>query len=252
MTVTTAPAFDPFDPFDSLRREWKALCARHRHTRQITRWVEAEPALAAAGVRRLADVVPPASTDCSAICAAVGRLHQGGDDLAARALLQLLLPGLIRLASRYRHRFEGRVGEAGGEIISLAGLYIARLRGPVTCSPAGYVLRSIERDLVKMFRAATATSADVIPVGHIDQLAIYAPGMSEDAVPVETVWDELGDAVRDGRMSRHTAQILWLDWAGWPPPEATRWVPYSSASAYRMRTAGYTQLRAVVGVGVGR
>jgi hypothetical protein len=30
-----------------------------------------------------------------------------GDDLAARALLQLLVPGLVRLAARWRWQLEG-------------------------------------------------------------------------------------------------------------------------------------------------
>lgn len=250
MTVTTTLASNPFDPFDAMRREWKALCAGRRHTQRVTHWVVAEPTLAEAGVRRLADVVPPAGTDYSVICAAVGRLHQAGDDLAARALLQLLLPGLIDLASRHRHRFGGSVNDAGAEIISLAGIYLARLRGPINCSPAGYVLWSIHRDLVK--QSSADARPDVVPMGWPAHLATVDPVQAATSLSVDKVWHQLGAAVRDGSISRYTAQVIWLDWAGWPPNEATRYVPYSASGAYRLRADGYAQLRDLVDDGVVR
>jgi hypothetical protein len=79
-------------------------------------------------------------------------LRQPADDVAARALLQLLIPGLVGLANRWRHRFDG-IGAAGWEVIARATELINRLRShTIHCSPAGYIIRSIERDLAIQVR----------------------------------------------------------------------------------------------------
>ncbi|MGH9191312.1 MAG: hypothetical protein ACRDZ0_02415, partial [Acidimicrobiales bacterium] len=133
-------------PFDALDAEWAVLCRRHRRSRVSAGWGQREPALSAAA--RLEEVIPPLGIDRSAICRALARLAAGGDDLAARALLQLLVPGLVRLAARWRWQLGG-IAAAGWEVLGHASVYIARLRHvDIGCSPAGYVLRSVERDLV--------------------------------------------------------------------------------------------------------
>jgi hypothetical protein len=95
----------PSGPFDALDADWALLCRRHRHSTVVARWARQEPAVATA--TRLADVIPPPGVDRTATCRALARLTAAGDDLAGRALLQLLLPGLVRLAVRWRPTFGG-------------------------------------------------------------------------------------------------------------------------------------------------
>jgi hypothetical protein len=133
-------------PFDALDAEWATLCWRHRRSTVIAHWGRQHPALAS--VTRLGDVIPPAGVDRRPYCQALAVLAASGDDLAARALLQLLIPGLVRLAARWRWQLDG-MNAAGWEVIARAGLHIARLADTeITSSIAGWLLRSVERDLV--------------------------------------------------------------------------------------------------------
>ena len=111
-------------PFDALDTEWAVLCRRHRRSTVVAHWVRQQPALAS--LAGLGDVIPPAGVDRRPYCQALAALAAGGDDLAARALLQLLVPGLVRLAARWRWQLDG-MSAAGWEVIARAGLYIARL-----------------------------------------------------------------------------------------------------------------------------
>lgn len=245
MTATSTPGVDPFD---ALRDDWKSLCRRRRRWPVTAGWAETDPALA--GIRELAEVIPAENTDGSGVSTAMARLHRGGDALAGRVLLQLLLPGLIELASRCRWRFPGGMPEAATEIVSLAGIYVGRLRDhDITCSPPGYVLRSVHRDLVKGLLAESAHSTHLTEDGDVDAATVGSTGRrhpsAEDVVASSTsIWDHLAEAVRTRRVSRHMAQVLWLDWAGWTPKEIARLVPYSGQSIYRLRESGYAHLQA--------
>src|SRR5215204_3435802 len=102
----------PLRPFDALDAEWALLCRRHRRSTAVARWAQKQPALATA--TRLADVMPPPGVDRRPYCQALAALAADGDDLAARALLQLLVPGLVRLAAQWRWQLEG-MAAAGWE-----------------------------------------------------------------------------------------------------------------------------------------
>jgi hypothetical protein len=92
-------------PFDALDAEWALLCRRHRRSSVVADWARQQPALAS--VARLGDAIPPAGADRRPYCQALAVLAAAGDDLAARALLQLLVPGLVRLAARWRWQLDG-------------------------------------------------------------------------------------------------------------------------------------------------
>lgn len=53
-----------------------------------------------AGCFRLGDVIPPPGVNRTPYCRAHARRSVAGDELATRALLQLLVPGLLRASRR--------------------------------------------------------------------------------------------------------------------------------------------------------
>ncbi len=82
-----------------LDREWSKLDRSPTATAALRRWGMQEPALA--GLPSLSAVLKERRdhpANAPAILAALGRLAPG-DDLAARALLHALVPGLLKLAS---------------------------------------------------------------------------------------------------------------------------------------------------------
>ena len=233
-------------PFDALDTEWAMLCRRHRRSTVVADWARQQPALAS--LARLGDVIPPAGVDRRPYCQALAALVAGGDDLAARALLQLLVPGLVRLAARWRWQLEG-MSAAGWEVIARAGLYIARLADTeITGSVAGWLLRSVERDLIDDCRRARRTSDDLAvadPTGDTALLSRHhrAPSAEDAAFAGPLVWSALSDATRRGALSSASARVVLLHAAGHSLPELARRAGTSRASVYRLRDRGHTQLR---------
>jgi hypothetical protein len=236
---------DP-QPFDALAHDWALICRQHRRSPTITAWAQTEPALT--GTRRLADSIPPAGVDRAPIAAALARLHVAGDDLAGRALLQLLVPGLLRLTALWRTRLPGGVREAGWEVITRATLYIGRLRDhDIRCAPAGYVLRSVHRDLVldaqteQDHTTAAINLTAGIEAHHGDRLVLPS---AEDAYCADTVVRlALEDAARAGIIPPDTLGPVWLTLTGHAVPEAFAGTSYSLPTAYRHRARAFAYLR---------
>jgi DNA-directed RNA polymerase specialized sigma24 family protein len=182
------------------------------------------------------------------LCGALTALAAAGDDLATRALLQLLVPGLVRLAARWRWQLEGMTA-AGWEVIALAGTYIARLgTTDVTGSIAGWLLRSIERDLIDDARRARRTrhelavddpTADTVPLARHHR----APSAEDAAFAGPLVWAAVADATRRGSLSAASARVVLLHAAGHSMPELARRAGTSRARVYRQRDRGHAQLR---------
>lgn len=233
-------------PFDALDAEWAVLCRRHRRSAVVARWGQLQPALATAA--RLCDVIPPPGVDRRPFCQALAALAAAGDDVAARALLQLLVPGLVRLASRWRWQLDGMTA-AGWEVIARAGLYIARLGSTeITGSVAGWLLRSVERDLVDDCRRARRTryhlavddsTGDTAPLAR----QYRAPSAEDAAFAGPLVWGAVADAARRGALSSASARVVLLHAAGHSLPELARRAGTSRASVYRLRDRGHAQLR---------
>jgi DNA-directed RNA polymerase specialized sigma24 family protein len=233
-------------PFDALDTEWAMLCRRHRRSTLVADWARQQPALASLAC--LGDVIPAAGVDRRPYCQALAALAAGGDDLAARALLQLLVPGLVRLAARWHWQLEG-MSAAGWEVIARAGLYIARLADTeVTGSDAGWLLRSVERDLIDNARRARRTSGDLAvddPTGDTAPMTRHhhAPSAEDAALAGALVWSALSDATRRGAVSSASARVVLLHAAGHSLPELARRTGTSRASVYRLRNRGHAQLR---------
>jgi hypothetical protein len=232
-------------PFDALDHDWALRCRQHRRSRTVAAWARTEPTLAS--LRRLADVIPATGVDRTPIAAAITRLHIAGDDLAGRALLQLIVPGLIRLTALWRTRLPGGVREAGWETITRASLYIAWLRQrDIHCAPAGYILRSVHRDLTldaQTEHHGTAGRVDLTPgieAHHGHRLVV---GSAEDAFCGDTVVRlALEDATRAGIIPPDTLEPVWLTLTGQSVPDAFRGTRYSLPTAYRHRAHAFAYL----------
>jgi len=233
-------------PFDALDADWAMLCRHHRRSTVIARWARQEPALA--GATRLADVIPPSDVDRGPRCRALARLTTAGDDLAARALLQLLAPGLVRLAVRWCPTLGG-MSAAGCEVLARAAGYIGHLRhADIRCSPAGYILRSVNRDLVGENRVATAIRDQLAPADPDDDTTPPAgtpvgPSAEDAAIAGPLLWSALTDAAHGGALPREAARLVWLHAAGHSVPSVAKETGTGVARAYRLRDRGYAHLR---------
>ena len=148
-----------------LDADWRHVCASSRARRALAAWPAREPALA--GVDSLDAVLAMRRNPASApaVLAALARMaHE--DDIAARTLLQALLPGLIRLANTVGYGDASLDGE-------LAGLAWERIR-TYPCERAGSVAANVLLDVKKRYLAARAT--DRSPRRPIDDTRATACG----------------------------------------------------------------------------
>jgi|SRR5215207_8610625 len=115
---------------------------------------------------------------------------------------------------------------AGWEVIARAGLYIARLADTeITGSVAGWMLRSVERDLIDDCRRARRTSGDLAvddPTGDTapQTRRHQAPSAEDAALAGPLVWSALSDATRRGALFSVSARVVLLHAAGHSLPAA--------------------------------
>lgn len=114
MTATTSRRIT-WGLVGALSREWAALLVT---TPPVHRWAAAEPALADAVT--LADVGRLAAEQHGndEVLAALLRLAQSGDELAARTLLQVMLGAVVRLAARTVHHADGDLEESRARAVA--------------------------------------------------------------------------------------------------------------------------------------
>lgn len=234
------------NPFNALDADWAVLCRRHRRSVLVARWALAEPALR--GARTLADVIPPDKADRADACKALARLAAQGEDLAARALLQLLLPGLVSTAAQWSSAYGG-TWAAGLEVLASAVGYIARLGHGVSCHPAFYVLRSVKRDLATEARKARTAHLQLVTDEALADLvdthsrSRTAPSAEHDALSGPLMQAVLDEAVRRGEVPDVTAQLLWLEADGHSALAAAESTGVPRWRAYRLRAEGLAAAR---------
>lgn len=173
-----------------LDREWAELVASSRAQRALMRWVNINPALA--GNDDLGEVFacrrdPVRSQPVLKALASLA----SDDEIAARTLLQMMLPGLITLAARAGNDDEAAIDE----IVSLAW---ERIR-TYPCQRTGSVAANIILDVRKRYRSHRCIEVpDSIELGGdpVDGTASV-----EDQVLGRLLIDELARAQRDGLMS---------------------------------------------------
>jgi hypothetical protein len=179
----------------SLDAEWRWLTRTSRARPALRQWSIAHPALR--GLADLDELLERRRDDqaASAILRALAVLAPA-DDLAARTLLQALLPGLVRLA--------GMVGyddpAAIEEMVSLAWerirTYPARRRGSVAAN--------VLFDVRKRYRAHRLIDAPRSPeTGEVEAAATSRS--PEDEALARVLFDQLMAAQRDERVLRDGA-----------------------------------------------
>jgi hypothetical protein len=228
---------EKLDPFVALDAEWASLCRHHRRTDVVKRWAKTEPAFK--GVSQLADVIAASRVNGPELCEALARLHRAGDELAARVLLQVLVPGLVVLAANWRARLGSPA--AACEVTTRAATFIAQLnKRQIQCRAAGYILRSIQRDLLTQAGRDGRRDAELGAV-WADKRGEEIYGLSpspEDVVcngPLG-VRSALDSAVRNGLVPAVVARALMLVLCGdYSVDEACRATGASLSTVYRHR-----------------
>jgi len=143
---------ETFDLIQALREEWDAVGGSSPYRAALSRWQSVEPALA--GFDRPADIVAwcrthPAPGDANPPVGAL--LRVAADPIAARTLLQVILPGLTvrigRAAAKEARcrRTRGALEEITQEVISAAWEQIAMLSGSSPAWPACAVIEGAWR-----------------------------------------------------------------------------------------------------------
>ncbi len=175
----------------ALDREWADLDGSAASAEALQRWGQAEPALA--GLSTLAAVLAKRTDPDAApeVLAALAR-RAADDALAARVLLQALVPGLVRMATTSC----GGDPAALDELVSLAW---ERIRTYPSSRP-GSVAANVLWDVRKRYRehCAVQTPASLIPELRGRR---QAPSAEEVVLSGHGVRDELAAAQRSGVIS---------------------------------------------------
>jgi hypothetical protein len=193
--------------FDLLDREW----ARLAHDRGAARRLAGVRAVAGAvrdlaGLERYVRTAGPAEAD-AVLLALVTRTIDDGDELAARVLLQLLLPGTRNLARRW-----WALGDRDERAAAAVAAVYRRIRTyPLARRPgriAANVLLDAARDLRRAVPAEVAGLDDVRDTG--DRIGVGA-GVGTGAAPDHAALELAGvlaDAVDEGVLDLRDARLI--------------------------------------------
>jgi hypothetical protein len=186
--------------FDLLEREWERLCRDRTAARRLAGVCEL------AGVRGLVALeqhvrrAGPAEAD-AVLLALATRTVDAGDELAARVLLQLLLPGTRNLARRWwaLGDHDERAAAAVAAVYNRIRTYpLARRPGRI----AANVLLDAARDLRR------AVPAQAVTLGDGDRPAAPVSDEPVAAHAALELADVLADAVDDGVIDLRDAQLI--------------------------------------------
>lgn len=188
--------------FTQLDREWAVLSRRRSTQLELIRACEA------AGVASPVDLVPAvrradaATADAVLQCLAADAC--AGSAIAARALLQLLLPGTCRLASRWWALGAAEERSAA----AVAAVYDRIRRYPIERRPsriAANVLLDANQDLARSARRCTADRQQTMPMEPGRLVNRRAP---EEMSAADELRDLIDDAVAGGRVPANWAALI--------------------------------------------
>jgi DNA-directed RNA polymerase specialized sigma24 family protein len=203
---------DTFDLIQALREEWDAVGGSAPYRAALSRWQSAEPALAR--FDSPADIVAwcrthPAPADANPPVGAL--LRVAADAMAARTLLQVLLPGLtVRIGraavkeARCR-RAKGPLEEITQEVVSAAWEQIALLAGSSPGWPACAVIEGAWRRVRYQREKGRACQRRLWPL----EAAGGGDGSDQKRTPAEELTLCLVDAVRGGRLRPGQAGVVY-------------------------------------------
>jgi hypothetical protein len=187
--------------FDLLDREWAQLSGNRTAARRLA------PVCRLAGdVRSLGDLerhvrsADPAAAD-RILLALVTRVVDHDDRLAARVLLQLLLPGTRNLARRW-----WALGDPDERAAAAVSAVYDRIRTYPLARRPGRVAANILMDAARQLRRSVPRVAVVVSP---DPGVHEHPDRTRDtAHPAFELVDALADAVDDGVIDRRDAEII--------------------------------------------
>jgi DNA-directed RNA polymerase specialized sigma24 family protein len=188
--------------FDLLDREWARLGSDQAAARRLRAVCDlAGNATTLDGLERHVRSSGPETAD-RVLLALATRVVNDGDELAARVLLQLLLPGTRNLARRW-----WALGDPDERAAAAVSAVYGRIRTyPLARRPgriAANVLLDAARDLRRQVPRVVATAvAD--PAAHHGSEPVTVAGMD----PATELAQVLADAVNDGVLGLEDAQLI--------------------------------------------
>lgn len=190
--------------FDLLDREWGRLCGDDRAAGLLPDVCEAAGGAGSLdAVERFVRSAGPDEAD-RVLVALVARSVEG-DALAARVLLQLLLPGVRRLARTW-----WALGDAEERAAAAVAATYDRIRHyPLARRPrrvAANVLMDAAADLRRAARSAAGPAVDSYRGDTVE--AGWEPVAADAVHPAVELVDVLADAVREGRLSAADAELI--------------------------------------------
>lgn len=207
---------DTQNPFRLLTNEWSIIGCDAGARAALRRWAVAEPLLA--------DFETPA--DVVARCHRRGDPRAGNellgcllrladDELAARTLLQAVLPSLAARAWRWSRRNAVGLGDGGVwddvadvdvEIITHALARIRELAGTSPPWPAQSIVEASWSRLRWGAEVARRARLDAVPLGEDHEAAI---DVSDGPPAGQELGEVIVDAVRDGRLRAKDAAVIY-------------------------------------------
>jgi hypothetical protein len=183
--------------FEQLEYEWRSLGSDRRTARRLSDVLALAGATDLEGVRRWVGSASPAESDPLLLCL-VGRAAEG-DQLAGRVMLQLLLPGIRRLARKWW----ALGSECEREAAAVAAVYDRIRRYPLARRP-GKVAANILLDAGAILRRQVHDSRGLIGLDAVRELSADA---AVDHPSLELA-EVLHDAVREGVLTPADAELI--------------------------------------------
>ena len=188
--------------FSQLDRDWFALC-RRRDT--ATALAEACAAAGVASPSGLSSAVRQATPEAAdAVLVILARQSNDGSQIAARALLQLLLPGTCRLAAKWWAL--GTAEERAAAAV--AAVYDRIRRYPIERRPAkiaANVLLDANQDLARIARRAATEQQRSVPV---EPGRLRGGRPLDQPSPAEELHDVVAEAVAAGTLTPASGALV--------------------------------------------
>lgn len=207
----TTPSNDNIT-FRNLTAEWQQICRSRKARAALVEWQAAEPALAEIG--SMAELLDHRNTDDEAAANQVlEALLRIGDELATRAFVQAMLPGLVAL-TRYG-LVKGFVGpgrtwrdpgELNAELLARVWIWTGRYRG----NPPQWPAAALKCHLIHVLRRDAdrddLEEARFVPFDPTQHDRLGAPGVERDGI--DGAMQMVCEAVEAGLLPLGYAQLL--------------------------------------------
>ena len=184
--------------FERLERDWQRLATSRTAAAALPEVLAVADAKDLAGVRQRTETGGPAVAD--RILAALAARAVEGDELAARVLLQLLLPGTRRLARKW-----WALGtDAEREAASVAAVYDRIRCYPIARRPAK-IAANVLLDAAELLRRQVPSNGDAFFFERVDERVAVEEAESHPAVELLQV---VRDAVAKNLIRRDDAELV--------------------------------------------